>query len=96
MRTIEKFQNKRKEDDSLKSRSPIRHKLSRKISLLEVSRDFGYDEDGVKKSSIYWKPKEDLKPKKGECLNSRKQSFFQSMRDGDVSFVPTTTKNKHA
>lgn len=61
---------------------------------MEVSENFGYDENGVKKPSVYFESKHNFKPNLGDDMNKRVHEYHQSMRGGDVFFVATTTKNK--
>jgi hypothetical protein len=88
MKTIKKFKKNRDLDTksispsrsrskgSKNSKSPKRYKPQRKISLLEVSQDFGYDADGVKKNSVYFTSKHNFKHNKGDDLHQRTQSFY--------------------
>lgn len=108
MKTIEKFRKNRDIDTksasparspskgSKKSNSPKRFPLKRKISLLEVSRDFGYDADGIKKNSIYFSSKHNFRQNKGDDLHRRTQSFYQQIRECDVYHCATTIKNRNA
>lgn len=62
-------------------------KLAKNFPLLEISKHFAYDEEGVKKHSVYFQSRHNFKPNKEKLLHTRASSFYQNMRDCDVHFV---------
>ena len=93
--TIQKLKKKRSTEQlaqSSASRSPksSRHRLKSQISLLEAQQNFGYNDRGVKRPSIYWKPRADIKHKEIRAdLQNRTNAFYQGVRESDVAYITT-------
>ena len=75
----------------------VAKKLNRKgiPSMIDRQTMFGYDENGVKVPSMFWKHKEDrrVKSKDPPDLQNRVNGFYRNMRGGDMSYIVTQTKN---
>jgi len=65
-------------------------------TMIDRQTHFGYDENGVKIPSMFWKHKayaRRVKSKDAPDLQNRVSAFYQTIRDGDVRHIPMSTKN---
>lgn len=60
------------------------------MSLIETVADYKFDEDGIRKQSVYFKSRHNFKPRREIPLPKREHSFYQQMRGCDVHYTSTS------
>jgi hypothetical protein len=68
----------------------LKPKPVEQVSLMETVADYKFDEDGIRKKSVYFTSRHNFKPRKEIPLPKREQSFYQQMRGCDVHYTATS------